>query len=144
MNLAVFSQQVLYVYANSNLGVYNSLLQSTNKSKIFKTKILHFDRNKQFKLFIIKQALYNNQTGFPVPIRMIVCLQNVRLPIVVTQNVVAAMSLRFFSTGSGHKKEQFRYFLKHPISQNYISFYLNKYFLIEKPLTSCPYKQLVM
>ena len=131
MNLAIFSQQVLYVYANSNLGAYNSLLQSTNKSKIFKTKILHFDRNKQFKLFFIKQAVYNkinNQTGFPLPIRMIMCLQNVRLPIVVTQNVVVAMSLRFYSTGLGRKKEQFRYFLKHPISQNYISFYLNKWF----------------
>jgi hypothetical protein len=81
-------------------------------------------------LFIIKQALYNNQTGFPVPIRMIVCLQNVRLPIVVTQNVVAAMSLRFYSTGFGHKKEHFRYFLKQPISQNYISFCSNKCFFL--------------
>jgi hypothetical protein len=134
LNLAVFSQQVLYVFANSNLGVYNSLLQSTNKSKIFKTKILHFDRNKQFKLFIIKQALYVNQIGFPVPIRMIVCLQNVRLPIVVTQNAVAAMSLCFYSTGLGRKKEHFRYFLKHPISQNYISFYSNKWFFKYKKL----------
>ena len=117
-------------------GVYKI---QTNKNSI-KLKILHFERNKKFFLKIfyhhkgfllpIKQVLHFNQTGYPFPIKMFVCLQNVRLPIVGRQNVVATMSLRFYLTGLGCKKEQFRYYLDYTISQNYISFYSNKCFFL--------------